>query len=152
MPQKHLPKHLVGWREWIALPDLGIDRIKAKFDTGARTSALDVHEYRICQENNQKLVEFMLNYGTRKNPKTKICRAKVADIRMVRNSSGHEQDRVVIVTRVKIGDHFEKIEMTLSRRSRMKIRILLGRSAMKNFLIDPTQSYLTGKNKPLAQD
>ena len=138
----------VGWREWVGLPALGVDRIKAKLDTGARTSALDVESYEIFEQDGAHLVRFVMRYGTASKPKTKECVTPLREVRYVRDSGGHEHVRAVIKTPVSIGRLTRSIEVTLSKRSDMKFRMLIGRSAMKNLLIDPEHSYLTGKRKP----
>ena len=138
---------LVGWREWVALPDFGIARIKAKLDTGARTSALDVESWQVFEQDGRSMVRFDLRYGTPRKPQTRECVAPLVEIRQVKDSGGHEHNRAVIRTRLAVGGDSRVIEMTLSSRSDMKFRMLIGRSAMENLLVDPGRSYLTGKRK-----
>ena len=137
-------KVLIGWREWISLPQLGIPRIKAKTDTGARTSALDVSDLRLDQENEGNHVSFTVTYGTKKNPKQKRCRARVLDYRKVTNSGGQGEQRAVIRTSVRIGDIDKPVEITLTERKDMKFRMLLGRTTLgSDFLVDSSRSYVT---------
>ena len=93
------------------------------------------------------MVRFDLRYGTPRNPLIRECVAPLVEIRQVRDSGGHEHNRAVIRTRVTVGDVSSAVEVTLSSRSDMKFRMLIGRSAMTNLLVDPGRSYLTGKRK-----
>ena len=140
-------KLLVGWREWVALPEFGIERIKAKLDTGARTSALDVESWEVYDQGGRSMVRFNLRYGTPRKPLTRECEAPLVELRQVRDSGGHEHNRAVIRTRVTVGNLSTEVEVTLSSRSDMKFRMLIGRSAMTDLLVDPGRSYLTGKRK-----
>jgi hypothetical protein len=134
---------LVGWREWINLPDLGVDRIKVKVDSGARTSALHAFNLQAFRENDQEWVTFSL-HPLQQNTQLEVpCRALVKEHRIVRDSGGHEETRVVIETNVTLGDERWPIELTLTDRENMGFRMLLGRNAVKGlFYIDPTQSFL----------
>ncbi len=144
------PQHdfqIIGWREWIALPSLGIPAIKAKVDTGARTSALHtfyIEEYAV---NGKPYVKFDIHPVQKRTDIVICCEAKVKDKRNVRDSGGHEEERYVIETDVKIGDFQEPIEVTLTSRDDMKFRMLIGRSALayQKFCVDPNQSYLLGE-------
>ena len=134
---------LVGWREWINLPDLGVDRIKVKVDSGARTSALHAFNLQAFQQDDQEWVTFSL-HPLQENTQVEVpCRALVKEHRIVRDSGGHEETRVVIETNVTLGDESWPIELTLTDRENMGFRMLLGRNAVKGlFYIDPTQSFL----------
>lgn len=134
----------IGWREWVELPDLGIKKIKAKIDTGARTSVLHAENCELKTIDGKDYVQFTLIYGSRKNPKEKQCLAEIIEQRKVTDSGGHSQSRFVISTRLRVGDVIRKIEITLTSRKGMKFRMLLGRTAVsEGFLIDATDSYLT---------
>jgi hypothetical protein len=137
----------LGWREWCALPDLGIPAIKAKVDTGAKTSAL--HTFRIdpFTENGVAKVQFSVHPLQRRLDIVRICIAEVKDQRMVADSGGHKELRYVIETRIRIGDKDWPIEMTLTNRDTMRFRMLLGRRAMtgEKAVIDPCASYVTGR-------
>jgi hypothetical protein len=137
-------KIAIGWREWVGLPDLGIDNIKAKIDTGARTSSLDASEVALFEEDGQPMVRFQVTSGRRDNLKQQICTALVVEHRNVTNSGGYVEERIVIATNIRIGDLEKEIEITLTQRDNMKFRMLLGRTALGNdFQVDVARSYLT---------
>ncbi|HAR89701.1 MAG: ATP-dependent zinc protease [Pseudomonadales bacterium] len=139
---------IIGWREWVGLPELGIKQIKAKVDTGARTSALHAFEIKPFSEGGVEHVEFRLHPMQRDLETIQVCRAPVIDQRTVTDSGGHKEDRWVIATSVTIGPHTLPIEMTLTSRDEMLFRMLLGRTAIKNIaLVNPARSYLVGKRK-----
>ncbi|MBV7300297.1 ATP-dependent zinc protease [Enterovibrio paralichthyis] len=134
---------LVGWREWVALPDLGISAIKAKVDTGARTSCLHTFGIKEYEKDGEKWVKFMIHPIQDDSVTEKECHAKVVDMRTVRDSGGHETLRYVIETTFVIGELSYPIEMTLTARDNMVFRMLLGRTAMENrLMVDPVQSFL----------
>ncbi len=147
MPGKKLEKlkyKLIGWREWVALPDLAISKIKAKIDTGARTSAL--HAINIEEENDHhgnKWVRFEVHPLQRNVKKTIKCRARLIEYRHVKDSSGDTTIRPVIKTALIVGKRSQVMELTLVSRHQMGFRLLLGRTALrKNFIIHPKRSYL----------
>lgn len=137
-------EEIIGWREWLSLPDLEIAQIKAKVDTGARSSALhafDVEEY--DSDAAQLMVRFKVHPLQRDTSLSIQVRAPVLDKRLVRNSGGQAQERPVIMTRVSAGDRCWPIELTLTNRDVMGFRMLLGREAIRRrFLVDPGKSYL----------
>lgn len=133
----------VGWREWLSLPDLGIAKIKAKVDTGARTScihALDIEEF---TQNGENWVRFMTQ-PLQDDVQTQVyCQAKVKKRKHVTSSSGQKELRYFIETTLQAGDQQWLIEVTLSKRSTMKFRMLLGRTAMENrIVVDPALSHI----------
>ena len=145
-----MSKKNIGWREWVSLPELDIPHLKAKIDTGARTSALHAFELETFYDNEQLMVRFGLHPQQKNNDLVKYCIAPVIDERNVTDSGGHQEKRLVIETSVSMGDETWPIELTLTNRDTMKFRMLLGRTGMKKkFLVDPDASFLMGKpDKP----
>lgn len=136
----------VGWREWAALPKLGIARIKAKIDTGARTSALHASELKRFKRQGRDMVRFDVHPLQRKTRPVIHCEAQVVDERWVTTSGGQRERRVVITTPICIGTRIWSIELTLTGRDSLRFRLLIGRSAMqKHILIDPSVSYRAGR-------
>lgn len=138
----------LGWREWVSLPDLGIDRIKAKVDTGARTSALHAFDVELVDVAGQKHVRFKMHPEQRDLETVIKCQAPLLDEREVRDSGGHSEQRYVIQTNIVIGSSVHLVEVTLTNRDSMGFRMLIGRKAMEGvYLVDPGKSYLIGKKK-----
>ncbi len=139
-------KIYVGWREWLSLPDLGITAIKAKVDTGARTSALHTFALEPYTQDQQLRVRFGIHPNQRSDDEI-WCDAAVIDQRDVTDSGGHTESRYVIETNIVIGSYSWPIEMTLTNRENMLFRMLLGRTAMKRggLLVNPARSYLASK-------
>ncbi|EAR22792.1 ATP-dependent zinc protease family protein [Nitrococcus mobilis] len=135
----------VGWREWVALPTLGVARIKAKVDTGAATSALHAIHVRRYRDNGTDRVSFEVHPVQRCTGTTVHCLADVVAERVVTSSTGHRERRLVIRTPVLIAGRRWSIKLTLTNRDNMGFRMLLGRRAMKGrLLVDPGASYLAG--------
>ncbi|PLW69326.1 ATP-dependent zinc protease [Pseudohalioglobus lutimaris] len=141
-------KLVLGWREWLAFPELGIVQIKAKVDTGARTSCLHAYFVEPFERSGEAWVRFGI-HPRQGNTKEEIhCEARVKDRRSVRDSGGHEELRYVIETPVSIGDQHTPVEVTLTDRDTMKFRVLLGRSGIgEQYVVDPARSYVQGKRK-----
>lgn len=139
-------KQILGWREWVALPELGVPKIKAKVDTGARSSALHTYFVEPYNENGVLMVRFGLHPEQNSTDTELLCTAKVKDQRMVTDSGGHKEKRYVIETMLSLGDNTWAAELTLTNRDTMGFRMLLGRTAMvKRYIVDPHASYLMGK-------
>ncbi|SUP10116.1 Ribosomal protein S6 modification protein [Vibrio metschnikovii] len=136
-------KMIVGWRETLSLPDLGIEKIKAKIDTGARTSCLHAFKVESFTKDDALWVRFWIHPLQHNVDKVTVCEAEVIDERIVRDSGGHEESRYVIKSDLCLGGQRWPIEITLTNRENMAFRMLLGRTAMHHKLIvDPTQSFL----------
>jgi hypothetical protein len=142
----HQPRPTIGWREWIELPLLGIPAIKAKIDTGARSSALHALDIEYANaQNGDRLVHFTVHPQQRSKNDEKRCTAVLLEERAVRNSGGTTTVRPVIRTTFSVGDAHWYIDLTLVSRSAMDFRLLLGREALRRrFVVDPARSYLFG--------
>jgi hypothetical protein len=139
-------KTIIGWREWLALPDLGVRAIKAKIDTGARTSALHTFGLKSFVEDGILKVKFRIHPLQLRKDVHITCVADVMDQRYVTSSDGRREMRYVITTTVALGDLAWPVEMTLAKRDSMRFRMLLGRAAISGrVVVDPGKSYLTGR-------
>lgn len=139
----------LGWREWVGLPALGLPGIKAKVDTGARTSALHAFEIETFTEQGKPRVLFRIHPRQRDSDTVITCVADVADERVVTDSGGHRENRLIIETSMTIGPWSWPIEMTLTARDSMMFRMLLGRTAIKGLAqVNPALSYCVGKRPP----
>lgn len=137
----------VGWREWAALPELDIPAIKVKVDTGARTSALHAFEVNTFERDGSEWVRFRLHPLQDNTEHECVCECPVIDRRVVSDSGGHREERVVIATQIEFGGRRWPIEMTLTDRDSMRFRMLLGRTAMDGLVVDPSASFLLGGNR-----
>ena len=143
---------IVGWREWVVLPELGIQRIKAKVDTGARTSSLHAFDVRKFEQDGLQMVRFRIHPHQRDNDTELTCIAPASDQRKVTNSGGQSEHRWVISTLLTLGTASWPIEITLTSRDDMRFRMLLGRTTLRDrALVNASASYLVGK-KPGKKD
>ncbi|MEI6543127.1 MAG: ATP-dependent zinc protease [Methylococcales bacterium] len=142
---------MLGWREWVGLPELNISQIKAKIDTGARSSALHAFAIEPYRKDGHRWVMFAIHPKQRNSDIFIECHAPIKDRRIVSDSGGHKQRRYVIETQLILGQSIINAEMTLTNRDSMLFRMLIGRTTMNNrFIIDPNASYLQSKpNNPI---
>lgn len=140
------PVWVIGWREWLALPDLKIPEIKVKIDTGARSSALHAFDVERFRRNGKSMVRFRIHPYQRDPRPVVVAEAELAGLRTVRDSGGHAERRPVIITKAKLRNRSWAIELTLTNRDEMGFRMLVGRSALRRrFLVDPAKSFLAGR-------
>jgi hypothetical protein len=141
-------KLILGWREWAALPQLKIEKIKVKVDTGARTSALHAFNIRPLKRGGKDFVQFEVHPIQRNEKLLRKCVCPIRDYRWVTDSGGKREKRFVIETPISIGGEEWPIEVTLTGRDQMRFRMLLGRHAVKNrFYVDPALSFRMKKNE-----
>ena len=144
---------VVGWREWVALPEIGVKRIQAKLDTGARTSALHAPRIVVFQENGAPWVNFTLDDDLPLAGDRLPHTARLKDLRDIKSSSGHVEQRYLIETELRLAKMSWRIDVTLTDRSDMKVPLLIGRSAILNRLvIDPSAAFLSGGRRPKVID
>jgi len=136
------PRPVVGWRERVTLPDWDVRRIKAKVDTGARTSAIHVGELKEMKDGRVRF-EVVLREG----PSSKSTWVTARPVRRtrVKSSSGHRQERWVFLTRIRIGEIEREAELTVVSRKGMLCRMLVGRTALAGVLVDPRRIYLASR-------
>jgi hypothetical protein len=133
----------MGWREWVALPDLGIGRIKAKIDTGARSSAIHAFNLQRFFKDGLPWVRFAIHPHQRSARGEVSVEAPILEYRHVRSSGGHVTNRPVIVTSVAWSGVVWKVELTLAARDSMGFRMLLGRQAIRGrMVVDPGKSFV----------
>ena len=139
-------KTSIGWREWVALPDLGIKRLKAKIDTGAASSSLHAWNIEEFVKKGETWIRFDIHPLQKDNKTSVTCKARVVDMRRIKSSNGQSSTRYVIETTLKLGEVEKTIELNLARRDQMGFRMLLGRQGLRpDFIVDPAKSFLTGK-------
>ena len=141
-------KEILGWREWVTLPDLDLLAIKAKVDTGAKTSALHAFDIKTFKKGSSLYTKFKIHPMQDSKDVIVNCTAKVVDERVVSDSGGHKEKRLVILTPIILGPYTFETEITLTDRESMHYRMLLGRSTLKGkFLVDPRGSFKMGMNE-----
>ena len=141
---------LAGWREWVGLPGAGVPFVKAKLDTGARSSAIHAFDLEEFTEGGERRVRFVVRPWQRSDEDAVPVDLPVLDVREVRSSSGHSEERLVVGMDLTLMGRTIPAEMTLARRDEMGFRMLVGREALRQgFAVDPSRSYLGGR-PPLA--
>jgi ribosomal protein S6--L-glutamate ligase len=145
-----MEKTLIGWKEWCSLPDLSLPAVKAKIDTGAKTSCLHAFNIQYYRQDSKDMVKFQLHPVQYRKDIVYYANAECIDRRFVTDSGAHKELRYIIKTIISLGDKEKKItkeiELSLTNRIRMSYRMLIGREALtKDFIIDPDASFLLGR-------
>lgn len=141
--KKRMPRQLIGWREWVGLPELRVDAIKAKIDTGARTSAIHAWRIAVHEEKDGQWATFELHPEQRNNKFVIPCRAKVHGTRRIRSSNGQVETRIIVRTTLQLGEDSWPMDLSLTNRDAMGFRMLLGRAALRRHVrINPGRSFL----------
>lgn len=150
---KRNSRRTAGWREWVGLQALGVNRIKAKLDTGARTSALHAFNVESFSRDGERWVRFFIHPMQKDDSVEFACEEKVADIRVVTNPGGRREKRFIIRTDLSVGGEIWPIDLSLTDRDEMGFRMLIGRTAMSGkLLVDPDRSYCLGKARRKKRD
>jgi len=145
-PRTRTQRTTVGWREWIALPDWGVGALKAKIDTGARTSALHAYDIEVSERDGVNVATFAIHPWQDSSRDTVVVQAPLLERRQARSSSGTTKVRQVVMTTIELAGLRLPIEVTLTRRDEMGFRMLIGRQALRrHFVVDPARSYLGGR-------
>lgn len=146
------PKTIIGWEEWCELPDIGLPAIKAKIDTGAKTSALHAYDITTHMQGNAEYITFKIHPVQGNNDIERTCTAPLIDQRVITSSNGERENRYVIATSITIGSITMNAELTLTSRHNMAFRMLLGREALKKarFIVDSSKTFTQGKVKDAA--
>lgn len=142
-------KNIIGWEEWCNFPDLNLPAVKAKIDTGAKTSTLHADNLKLFEKDGVDYIRFEVHPIQKNRDITVTCEAPVVDFRTVTSSNGEREKRYVINTSFKLGDKIFDADLTLTTRYGMRFRMLLGKDALKagKFLVDPAKGYIFGKIK-----
>lgn len=143
LPQPSGPPFVIGWKEYLDFPDWGVRRVKAKIDTGARTSAIHVAGYELYQKEHQGLfAELRMGLDRRRPEQITLVHAPVLRMLSVTDSGGHAELRPLIAARIKLGPVAKQVLLTVANRESMLFRMLLGRKALEgDFLVDVTRKY-----------
>jgi hypothetical protein len=146
------PKLIAGWREWAQLPELGIEMIKVKIDTGAKTSSLHAFDILPFTYMGNDWVQFDAHPIQDNDQIVHTCVCPIVDYRWITSSTGHSQQRFVIRTIFKMGDFFKRIDISLANRDEMGFRMLVGRDALKgHVIVDSAHSFLLSQKSPLIK-
>ncbi|WP_421784019.1 ATP-dependent zinc protease [Kiloniella litopenaei] len=135
----------IGWREYVGLPEFHVDHVKAKIDSGARTSALHAEEITPFDQNGISFVSFLIPFiGCEKGMR---CSAKIVDRRPIKNTGGVAEERYIVKTKLTLGEMCWPVEVSLTSRQSMRFPVIIGRTAIreKGFLLNAGRSYLSGR-------
>ncbi|PRI10985.1 ATP-dependent zinc protease family protein [Leucobacter massiliensis] len=142
----HHSSTLTGWREWVSLSGIGVPWIKAKIDTGAQTSALHASEITEFERDGASWVRFTVQPWQFTEEDEVVVELPVHDRRTVRSSSGHAQERPVVLAEIGLAGRSIEAELTLTDRDEMVFRMLIGREALRRgFVVDSAASFLGGR-------
>jgi ribosomal protein S6--L-glutamate ligase len=143
------PKIFIGWEEWCSMPDLDLPAVKAKIDTGAKTSALHAYDISVYDNHRVPFVRFKVQPLQNKKKLVCVCEAPLVEMRVITSSNGEREERPVILTALTFGPITINAELTLTSRHKMNFRMLLGREALRKarFVVEPSKSFLLGKIK-----
>ncbi len=141
-------KQTIGWKEWLSLPELGIPAIKAKVDTGARTSSLHTYQLERFTRQGKDFVRFAIHPLQKRSDISVTCESEIIDVRVVKDSGGHQEERIFIRTPVELNKSKWDIEISLTNRENMLFRMLLGRTGLVsgNLKVDSARHYTAGKD------
>jgi hypothetical protein len=143
---------IVGWREWVSLPGVGVPWIKAKLDTGARSSALHAFDIEELSGDEGDRVRFRVRPWQRSETDVVVVECPVHDRRSVRSSSGHAEERIVVLLDIELFGRIVSAETTLTNRDQMGFRMLIGRETLRQgFIVDPGESFLSGRAPQLVR-
>jgi hypothetical protein len=138
----------IGWREWVTLPELGVAKIKAKIDTGARTGSLHAFGLELFERESQPWAKFAIHPEQHNDAIEIFVEHPVVEFRQIRSSNGQQSLRPVIVTQLNLGRYAWTTELTLADRDAMGFRMLLGRHSVRGqFLVDPARSFLRPRRR-----
>lgn len=152
LDNEHSPVTL-GWREWVRLKDLNLPDVRAKVDSGAKTSCLHAFEVTPFDKNGEPWVRFKIHPRKTMPELEKTCEARIHDRRIIKDSGGHRQKRYVIKTPMYIGSWHQDIELTLTARDNMNFVMLLGRQALAgSYMVDSASSFLLGRPETYDAD
>ncbi len=140
--QKYRETQMIGWRETVSLPDFGLTSFRAKVDTGARTTALHATNIAHIEINGESWVEFLPDHNQLES--VGLCTAPIHHLRNIKNTSGIPEERLIIETRLQLGNREAFVEVALSDRSDMKFPIIIGRTTMRqlSLTVNPSRSWL----------
>lgn len=153
---------IIGSEEWCVFKSLGVPAIKARVDSGAKTSSIQATSLKVITKNNQEWVKFEVTPLQENRSITIPCEARLVDRRMVKSSSGISEERLVVKTPVTLGDDTFDIELTLANRDTMEFRMLLGREALTDrYIVNPavnnqiqefTEDEISARYKPYFKE